>query len=66
MYVCLCNALTSGEVKQIVDGGCRSVASVYKRLGCRPNCGKCVVEMKQILKSCLHPPQSQIAAQGAD
>ncbi len=43
MYVCLCHALTDRQVRATIDqGGARSPAQVYRQLGCKPRCGKCV------------------------
>lgn len=50
MYVCLCNAFTDKQVKQVLIGGARSPAEVYRRLGCAPQCGKCVPCVRQMVK----------------
>lgn len=49
MYVCLCNALTDRDVRPHLDGGC-SVSMVYQACGCRPQCGKCVPYVRQMLR----------------
>ncbi|WP_370155278.1 bacterioferritin-associated ferredoxin [Ferrovibrio sp.] len=46
MYVCLCHGFTDGDVRAALDGGCRSVAAVYRTLADRPQCGKCVPDVR--------------------
>ncbi|WP_298721425.1 (2Fe-2S)-binding protein [uncultured Ferrovibrio sp.] len=49
MYVCLCHGFTDGDVRNAIAGGCRSVSSVYRHLADRPQCGKCVPEVRGLL-----------------
>ena len=51
MYVCICNAITDGQVAHALGSGCRSVADVFKRVGERPNCGKCVPDLCKMVRS---------------
>lgn len=51
MYVCICNAITDGQVAHAIGSGCRSVADVFKRVGERPNCGKCVPDLCKLVRS---------------
>ena len=48
MYVCLCNGFTDRQVRNVAEKK-GSVATVYRRLGCRPQCGKCVPFVRQML-----------------
>ncbi|MGH7907508.1 MAG: (2Fe-2S)-binding protein [Candidatus Binataceae bacterium] len=49
MYVCVCNALTDRQIRsQSSNDG--SVAAVYRGLGARPKCGKCIPIVKQIVE----------------
>lgn len=51
MYVCLCHALTDRDIDACCggdDGG--TVSSVYRALGLRPQCGKCVPMVRQIVR----------------
>lgn len=50
MYICLCHGFTDGDVRNAIDGGCRSVAAVYRHLADRPQCGKCVPEVRSMLQ----------------
>jgi bacterioferritin-associated ferredoxin len=49
MYICLCNGLTDRDVRANCESG-RSVAMVYRSLGCEPQCGKCVPYVRQMLR----------------
>lgn len=42
MYVCVCHAFTDKQVKKVLEEGARTTAGVYKSLGHRVQCGKCV------------------------
>jgi len=50
MYVCLCHGFTTTDVTREVTGGCRSVAAFYRNLGVRPQCGKCVSEVRRLVR----------------
>jgi bacterioferritin-associated ferredoxin len=49
MYVCLCHGFTDGDVRNALNGGCRSVAAVYRHLADRPQCGKCVPDVRHMV-----------------
>ena len=49
MYVCLCHGFTDKQVHKAVADGCRSVAAIYRCLGDRPRCGKCVPEVRALV-----------------
>jgi bacterioferritin-associated ferredoxin len=50
MYICLCNALTDRDLRPHMTGGTCSVSMVYNACGCRPQCGKCVPLVRQMLR----------------
>jgi bacterioferritin-associated ferredoxin len=50
MYICLCNALTDRDIGSHLAGGACSVAMVYRACGCRPQCGKCVPFVREMLR----------------
>ena len=50
MYVCLCNSLTDRDLLPHTASGGSSVAMVYQACGCRPQCGKCVPYVRQMLR----------------
>jgi bacterioferritin-associated ferredoxin len=50
MYVCLCNGLTDRDLRPHTIGGTCSVSMVYRACGVRPQCGKCVPFVRQMLR----------------
>ena len=50
MYVCLCNGLTDRDLLPHTAAGIGSVAMVYQACGCRPQCGKCVPLVREMLR----------------
>lgn len=50
MYVCLCNALTDRQVREARNSGAKSVSHVFRSTGSKPECGKCVHCVRDILK----------------
>ena len=50
VYICLCNALTDRDLRPHTNAGGCSVSMVYQACGCRPQCGKCVPYVRQMLR----------------
>ena len=50
MFVCLCNGFTDGQVRQVSPACCGSAAEVYRQLGVRPRCGKCVPMVREMVR----------------
>lgn len=48
MYICICNALRDKELTA-ASNGARTVADVFRRCGRRPQCGKCLTDVAQII-----------------
>lgn len=64
MYVCLCNAITDRDFRAHAEcDGC-TVSAVYRSLGTKPQCGKCVPFVRQLLRQVidLHQPDAAAAA----
>jgi bacterioferritin-associated ferredoxin len=49
MYLCNCNGLTQKQVRQALEKRPRDVEAVYRYHGCRPQCGRCVPEVREML-----------------
>jgi len=49
VYVCLCNGVTDGDIRQAVAAGCRSLPELTMRTGCGANCGSCVQAASELL-----------------
>ncbi|MCE2926290.1 MAG: (2Fe-2S)-binding protein [Rickettsiales bacterium] len=50
MYVCICNNIRNKEIDSMAQDGCSSASDVFRRMGCRPVCGKCVPEISDALR----------------
>lgn len=50
MYICLCNSLTDRDVKSAVASGAQRCANVYELLGAAPQCAKCTVHIREIIR----------------
>ena len=50
MYVCICNAFTCRDVRRVRSEGILKSRQVYKKLGCRMQCGKCLETIDSLLK----------------
>ena len=64
MYVCICNALTDRKLAEAAgDDGC-NVAEVFQRCGTRPQCGKCLQNVAQIIDDARSElPAKKLAAE---
>ncbi len=60
MYICICNALKD---KQLAEAGkdARTVADVFRRCGSRPQCGKCLPDVAQMIEDARSPEQGAAA-----
>lgn len=51
MYVCLCQAVTDGEVRDAIQSGCTELATLQEHLGVAVNCGGCAEGVRELLHS---------------
>lgn len=49
MYVCICSAVTDGQIREAADDGARDLRDLSRRLGVATGCGRCVAEARRIL-----------------
>lgn len=61
MYICLCNGFTDGKVRMVARRGDCSVAEVYRALGCKPQCGKCVPFVRDLIREAAGGEMAQLA-----
>jgi bacterioferritin-associated ferredoxin len=59
MYLCVCNAVTDRAARAQLKNDCPTVATVYRALGVKPKCGKCVPLVRQLLRQAVELPQPQ-------
>ena len=62
MYVCVCNAITDRDI--CAQAACErsTVAMIYRSLGTKPKCGKCVPLVRQLLRQAVEPPPQTVPA----
>ena len=53
MYVCICKAVTDGQIRSAVEDGVTSLSGLRDSLGCTGQCGKCGRHVKQIRDEAL-------------
>jgi bacterioferritin-associated ferredoxin len=58
MFVCVCHALTDRQIRQQAVAAC-SLSELYRSLGIRPECGKCVPCVRTILTN-ARPAQAEL------
>ena len=53
MYICICKAVTDGQIRSAVEDGVTSMSGLRESLGCAGQCGKCGRHVKQIRDEAL-------------
>ena len=53
MYICICKAVTDGQIRSAVEDGVTSLSGLRESLGCTGQCGKCGKHVKQIRDAAL-------------
>lgn len=49
VYICNCNGIREREVRAAIAAGAGRPAQIFKACGSRPQCARCVCDMRQIL-----------------
>ena len=55
MIVCVCNAITEHEVRDLARAGARTPEAAYAAVGCEPQCGTCLCYAQEIIDAELTP-----------
>ncbi|NAT15723.1 (2Fe-2S)-binding protein, partial [Pseudomonas syringae pv. actinidifoliorum] len=53
MYVCLCQGVTDGQIREAILEGCCSYREVRETLGVASKCGKCACLAKEVVRDTL-------------
>jgi len=53
MYVCVCNTVTDGEIRDAVNSGATSLLDVQSCLPVAGCCGRCAETAQQVVDECL-------------
>ena len=62
MYVCLCEGVTDGQIREAIYEGCCSYRDVRQTLGVASQCGKCACLAKQVVRETLSDMQNSQSA----
>jgi bacterioferritin-associated ferredoxin len=62
MYVCLCQGVTDGQIRDAIYEGCCSYRDVRETLGVATQCGKCACLAKQVVRDTLTQVQTAQAS----
>lgn len=49
MILCVCNALSEDQVRDVARAGATCPNAAYQRLGCEAQCGACLVYAQEII-----------------
>jgi bacterioferritin-associated ferredoxin len=50
VYICICKAITATQIALAIENGADSLEELASQLGVGTCCGKCIPNMKEILK----------------
>jgi bacterioferritin-associated ferredoxin len=50
MYICLCNALTDGQIKDALAAGAKKPRDVYAACNCAGQCGNCARTIQVMIR----------------
>jgi bacterioferritin-associated ferredoxin len=63
MIVCVCNAVTEHELREVAGLDARTPEAAYAKLGCEPQCGCCLDYAQEIIDEELAArPQLRVVA----
>jgi bacterioferritin-associated ferredoxin len=58
MYICICRAVSSATVREVIADGARTVRQVADACGAGTDCGRCAVHVRALLEE-RHGPRSR-------
>ena len=61
MYICNCNGIREREVRAAIEQGADRPAEVFRHCQSRPQCAKCVCDVRRMIDS--YQELAQIAAE---
>jgi bacterioferritin-associated ferredoxin len=50
VYVCNCNGIRERDVRAAIDTGASRPAEIFRACGAKPQCARCVCEMKEMIQ----------------
>jgi len=64
MYVCICNAVTDGQITTALRSGCEDVSQLSQQLGVGTCCGSCLPVAQELVENvhaARHGQHSQVS-----
>lgn len=58
MYICICNAVTDGEIRGAISLGSATLHDLKRDLGVASCCGKCEPDARRVLGECRGCPSA--------
>ena len=64
MYICICKAVTDGQIREAINRGACTRKDLIKCLSVGRDCGKCNAEVRELLNNhavriqCAHQPSA--------
>ncbi len=52
MYICVCNAVSDREIRQVVYEGASTLQQVHAKLPVGRCCGRCVDAVREVIEEC--------------
>lgn len=65
MYVCICNAVTDGQIREAVCQGVCSLKQLCASLGVASRCGRCASHAREVLHRALEAKAGGIEERAA-
>ena len=50
MYLCNCNGIRERDAHAAIASGARKPAEVFRRCGAKPQCAKCVCDLRRMIQ----------------
>jgi bacterioferritin-associated ferredoxin len=54
LYVCNCNGIRERDVRAAIDQGATRPADIFRHAQCKPECAKCVCDMRCMIEEQAH------------
>lgn len=65
MYVCVCQAVTDGQIREAAQGGARTLQDLRRDLGVTRDCGRCASCARECLReACGGAKPGKVRRQG--
>jgi bacterioferritin-associated ferredoxin len=65
VYICLCNEVTDGQIRDAAQQGARSLCDLQRCLGVATGCGRCQTYATDVLEEALQGPMCAVMAKAA-